>query len=116
MEWYVEALKKYAVFSGRAGREEFWMFTLCNLLIAFLMWFVDALLGIYFLGIAYCLVAVVPAIAVSVRRLHDSGRTGWWFLSALMPPAGPIIFFVFMVQKGKDEANVYGDNPKVICA
>ena len=73
MNWYVEVLKKYAVFSGRARRKEYWMFFLFNIIIAFVLGFIEGLAGSSgLIGIFYTLAVLIPGIAVSVRRLHDT--------------------------------------------
>ena len=115
MEWYLVVLKKYAVFSGRARRKEYWMFFLFNIIIAFSLGFIEGLLGSPgVIGMIYSLAVLIPGIAVSVRRLHDTGRSGWWLLIALIPLIGSIVLLVFMVQEGKDEENDFGENPKLV--
>ncbi|MEM0911735.1 MAG: DUF805 domain-containing protein [Pseudomonadota bacterium] len=115
MSWYFEVLKKYAVFSGRARRKEYWMFFLINLIIAFAIGFIEgALGGKGVVGMIYSLAVLIPGIAVSVRRLHDTSRSGWWLLIALIPILGALVILVFMALKGKVEENDYGSNPKFI--
>ena len=86
MRWYLEVLKKYAVFRGRARRKEYWMFFLFNLLIAVALGFVEGLVGIApesdesVLVTIYQLAILIPAIAVGVRRMHDTDHSGWWLL------------------------------------
>ena len=120
MKWYVEVLKKYAVFSGRASRKEFWYFVLLNILAYYLLWIVDVVIGwpdsreegyIGVLGSIFTVAILIPTVAVSVRRLHDTNRSGWWFLLGLIPLIG-IIFLVFMVQDSQSGENQYGPNPK----
>jgi uncharacterized membrane protein YhaH (DUF805 family) len=115
MNWYLEALRKYAVFDGRARRMEYWMFVLFNCLIVVVLSVVDTLVGIFSLGDSigalaglYWLVVLVPSIAVTVRRLHDTDRSGWWALLALLP------LFVFCVLEGTPGANRFGENPKAV--
>ncbi len=113
MNWYLEVLKKYAVFSGRARRKEFWMFFLFNLIITFLLGFIEVLVGgPGIVGTLYGLALLIPSIAVSVRRLHDISHSGWWLLIGLIPLIGAIVLLVFMVQDGKPGQNQYGANPK----
>lgn len=118
MNWYLEVLKKYAVFTGRARRSEYWFFTLFNFLIALVLGFIDGIfgtvseLGIGMLGFIYGLAVLVPGIAVGVRRLHDTGKTGWWLLLAFIPIIGAIILIVFFVQDSEAGENEYGPNPK----
>jgi uncharacterized membrane protein YhaH (DUF805 family) len=118
MDWYLEVLKKYAVFSGRARRKEYWMFTLFNVLISIVLAIVDRVLGFGEnggtgpLGALYSLAVLIPSLAVSVRRLHDTGRSGWWLLLGLVPCVGFIVLLIFMVQDSQPGANEYGPNPK----
>ncbi|MEU5540436.1 DUF805 domain-containing protein [Streptomyces sp. NPDC020362] len=115
MSWFIEALKKYAVFSGRARRKEYWMFALFSGIIYAVLAIVAvvsktpallALPGIFYIGI------LLPSLAVGVRRLHDTGRSGWWLLFALVPLAGPITLLVFTCTDSQAGANQYGPNPK----
>jgi uncharacterized membrane protein YhaH (DUF805 family) len=113
MEWYLKVLKNYAGFSGRARRKEYWMFFLFNVIASGVLWVLDALVGTApFLGGLYFLAVVIPGIAVTVRRLHDTGRSGWWLLIVLVPVIGSIALLVFMAQEGHAGANLYGPNPK----
>jgi uncharacterized membrane protein YhaH (DUF805 family) len=119
MNWYIQSLKKYADFSGRARRMEYWMFVLFNVLISIVLAFIDkatgtlnADYGIGLLGGIFSLAVLVPGLAVSVRRLHDTGRSGWWLLIGLIPLVGVIVLIVFMLQAGKPGSNQYGANPK----
>ncbi|EGU43156.1 hypothetical protein VII00023_18349 [Vibrio ichthyoenteri ATCC 700023] len=112
MEWYLAVLKKYAVFSGRSRRKEYWMFFLINLIFTLLLGFVDGLLGTVVLGFVYSLAILIPSIAVGVRRLHDTGRTGWWLLISLIPIIGILVLIYFMVGDSAPGHNEYGPNPK----
>ena len=119
MNWYLGVLKKYAVFSGRARRTEYWMFTLFNIIISIVLGIIDAVIGgagaeagVGVLGSIYALAVLIPALAVSVRRLHDTDRSGWWLLIGLVPLVGAIVLLVFMVQDGTPGDNQHGPNPK----
>jgi uncharacterized membrane protein YhaH (DUF805 family) len=118
MEWYLAVLRKYAVFTGRARRREYWMFTLVNVLISIALGIVDAIIGTDFgagygiLGTIYGLAVLIPSLAVGVRRLHDTGRTGWWLLIGLVPCAGFIVLIVFYAMDGQRWDNQYGPDPK----
>ncbi|EHR0248254.1 TPA: DUF805 domain-containing protein [Vibrio parahaemolyticus] len=112
MDWYLAVLKKYAVFSGRARRKEYWMFFLFNLIFSFILGFVDGFLGTVFIGTIYGLAVLIPGIAVTVRRLHDIGRTGWWVLIGLIPLIGLIVLIIFAATDGNEGINEYGSNPK----
>ena len=110
-------LKKYAEFKGRARRSEYWYFTLFNFVISLVLGFIDGWLGlgsefIGLLGGLYSLGIIIPSIAVSVRRLHDTGRSGWWLLIGLIPLIGAIVLIVFFVQDSQAGSNEYGPNPK----
>jgi uncharacterized membrane protein YhaH (DUF805 family) len=115
MEWYVDVLRNFSNFSGRARRKEYWMFVLINTIIAFVLGVIDRVLfGAdlpVFSGL-YALVVLVPAIAVSIRRLHDTGRSGWWLLIALIPLVGPIVLLVFYLLDSDRDPNAYGPSPK----
>ncbi len=125
MEWYIKVLKNYAEFEGRARRKEYWMFTLINFLI---MMAIPVIMGLFFnvdpsntvgaaftgiLGL-YSLAVFIPSLAVGVRRLHDTGRSGWWLLVSLVPLIGVIVLLVFLVQDSQTGSNQYGQNPKEV--
>lgn len=112
MNWYIDVLKKYAVFSGRARRKEYWMFTLINIIISIILGVIDGMLGTAIIGMIYSLAVLIPCIAVSIRRLHDTGRSGWWLLIGLIPLIGLIVLIIFMVQDSESGDNQYGPNPK----
>lgn len=117
MNWYIEVLKKYAVFDGRAHRSEYWMFVLFNVIITIVLGLIDRLLGISgVLSGIYGLAVLIPGIAVSIRRLHDTNRSGWWLLISLVPVIGTIVLIVFMVQDSQPGTNQYGPNPKAATA
>jgi uncharacterized membrane protein YhaH (DUF805 family) len=123
MNWYMEVLKKYATFQGRARRKEYWYFALFNILITIVLSIIDAAgglmsaeAGIGLLSGLYWLAILIPTIAVSVRRLHDINRTGWWLFLSLVPIVGPIVLLVFAVQDGTQGENKYGPNPKTATA
>lgn len=113
MEWYFAVLKKYADFSGRARRKEYWMFALVNLLVSFGLGFVGALAHAPWLSWIYTVAVLVPSIAVGIRRLHDTGRSGWMMLLVLIPVIGAIVLLVFAVQDSSPGDNQYGPNPKL---
>lgn len=119
MNYYLAVIKKYAVFSGRARRSEYWFFVLFNFIVSVVLGFIDGLTGMFnpevgvgVLGVLYSLFILVPGIAVAVRRMHDTGRSGWWVLINLVPFVGWIIFLVFAVQDSKEGSNEYGESPK----
>lgn len=120
MDWYLEAVKnKYAVFTGRAQRQEFWYFILFYFLIYIALSFVDQVTGTLdeqtgaglFSGL-YALAMLIPSLAVGARRLHDINRSGWWQLLMLIPIIGGLILIFFFVQDSQAGDNQYGPNPK----
>lgn len=119
MHWYFEVLQKYTLFTGRARRSEFWYFVLISALIAFVLGILDAVIrrftGFGPLGTIYGLAILVPGIAVSIRRLHDTDRSGWWLLLGLVPLVG-LVLIVFLIEDSKTSTNRYGQNPKFVIA
>jgi len=118
MKWYFAVLNKYAVFNGRASRTEYWMFVLFHYIILIALSFFEIITGIFpetelpVLNGLYGLAVLIPIIAVVVRRLHDTGRSGWWCLIVLIPIIGGIVFLVWTVQDSHPGENKYGPNPK----
>jgi uncharacterized membrane protein YhaH (DUF805 family) len=113
MEWYLTVLRKYAQFSGRSRRSEYWYFVLFNILISIGLAIVDNVVGLGgVLGAVYALAVLVPGLAVSIRRLHDVSKSGWWLLIALIPLLGAIALLVFMATDSTPGENEYGTNPK----
>jgi len=119
---YLEVLRKYAVFSGRARRNEYWMFVLFNLIIGIVLGVIEGIVGIApqsdqsVLAGIYSLAVLIPSIAVFVRRLHDTNHSGWWFFIAFVPLIGAIVLLVFMVRDSDQGDNQYGANPKAATA
>lgn len=134
MDWYIGCLRKYADFSGRARRKEYWMFALVNFIIFCVAVFLILIAGgaeynaqgwmagqtgasplaafLYIVLSLYWVAIIVPALAVSVRRLHDIGKSGWWWFIQFVPAIGGIWFFVLMVLDSQGGANEWGPNPK----
>jgi uncharacterized membrane protein YhaH (DUF805 family) len=115
MQWYVEVLRKYAVFEGRAHRTEFWMFVLVNFAISIALNIVDYAIGtdgeyIGLLSGVYAIAVLIPSLAVGARRLHDTGRTAWWLLLELTI-VGIIVLIVFWAMEGEKGPNEHGPNP-----
>lgn len=111
MEYFLDALKRYADFSGRARRKQYWMFVLFYFIFSIVVGIVDGILGTYFLGVIFGLAMLVPSLAIGARRLHDTGRSGWWQLIMLIPLIGGIVLLVFFVLDSHPD-NEYGPNPK----
>jgi uncharacterized membrane protein YhaH (DUF805 family) len=106
------------VFGGRSRRKEYWYFLLFNIIVAIVLAWIDALLGTFsssgigVLSGIYGLAILIPSLAVTVRRLHDIDRSGWWILINLFPLIGSIVLLVFAVSEGTPGNNQYGPNPK----
>jgi uncharacterized membrane protein YhaH (DUF805 family) len=121
MNWFLVVLKKYATFSGRAQRAEYWYFLLFSTLIVIALSVIDGMTGSYnedtgwgLLSGLYSLAVLLPSIAVGARRLHDTSRTGWWLLIGLIPVIGTIVLIVFFILDSTPGDNAYGPNPKGI--
>ncbi len=118
MNWYLDVLKKYFVFQGRARRKEYWMFALFNMLAYIALAIVEGILGmggeggLGVLSTLYTLAVLLPSLGVTVRRLHDTGRSGWWLLICLVPFIGGIVLLIFLVLDSQTGTNQYGPNPK----
>ena len=119
MNWFITAIKKYAVFSGRSGRKEYWYFILFYFIIYIALMLIEraagtghARSGVGILAGIYSLALLIPSIAVAVRRLHDTDRSGWWLLIGFIPLIGSIVLIVFLVLDGTAGTNRFGPNPK----
>lgn len=114
VNWYVAVLKNYAGFSGRAGRAEYWMFFLFNIIISIVLYVISLKVpAVGILSFLYSLAVLIPGIAVAARRLHDTGRSGWWQLISLIPIVGAIILIVFLATEGQPHDNAYGPDPRL---
>jgi uncharacterized membrane protein YhaH (DUF805 family) len=116
MHWYTDVIRKYAVFNGRAARPEFWWFVLYNLIIAAV---INLVAGIVVgrssgqvVGDLYSLAVLLPSLGVGIRRLHDTNRTGWWYLIVFIPVIGWIVLIVFLAMASDPGSNNYGPNPQ----
>lgn len=124
MNYFLEALGKYAVFSGRARRSEYWYFVLFSCLIAFALAAAGFAIAAgtggpptlvrYFVDL-FSVLIFLPSLAVSVRRLHDIGMNGWWVLLNLVPFGGLVLLY-FFCQDSQSGSNAYGPNPKEMAA
>ena len=119
MHWYLDVLRKYAVFRGRARRREYWIFLAVNVMITIMLIMLDAAVGTFdaeiglgLLSGVYTFAVLIPSLAVGARRLHDTDRTGWWLLISFIPVVGPIVLLVFLVLRGQIGPNRFGPDPK----
>jgi len=124
MEWYLGVLKKYAVFDGRARRKEYWMFLLFHMIVVIGLLIVNAIImssvsestlaqvAVVLPITVYMLGVLCPALGVTIRRLHDTGKSGWWIFISLVPVIGGLWFLYLMVIDGTPGDNQYGPSPK----
>ena len=118
MNWYLKVLKEhYLDFNSRARRKEYWIFTLINILISWSFSLLDLAIGsaiFTILSTVYSLLVLIPSLAVSVRRLHDVGKSGWFYLLVLLPIIGWVWLLVLFCTDSENGPNKWGDNPKGI--
>ncbi len=126
MNYYLLVFKKYAVFTGRARRAEYWYFVLFNAIISIILGILGKAIGVFnvtigtfgsemnILSIIYGLAVLLPGLAVAIRRLHDVGKSGWMILINLIPLIGQIWILILMIRDSDPEENEYGPNPKNI--
>ncbi|MDB5439404.1 MAG: hypothetical protein JWM33_1831 [Caulobacteraceae bacterium] len=128
-----QPLQKYAVFQGRASRTEYWLWFLFMVAVAFVFYILEVLtggrphmdpatfrmvmptglgMGIYVLQIVFNLAVLIPGLAVAVRRLHDTNRSGWWILIGLIPLIGAVVLLIFFLIDSTPGTNRFGPNPK----
>ena len=113
MHWFIDPIKnKYANFTGRASRKEFWMFTLFYVLIYIAVAIVGAVVKFPALAFLFSLGIIIPVVAITTRRLHDIGKSGWWQIIEVIPVIGPIVMIVWLVHGSDTGENKYGPNPK----
>ena len=108
MNWYLKVISQYADFGGRARRKEFWIFLVFNMLFAYglqILAFAAEVPALLFLAVIYTFAVLIPGIAVSIRRMHDIGKSGWYLFI-------PIYSFLLAVIEGEKEENQYGKDPK----
>lgn len=123
MSWYIQAIKNYVNFSGRARRKEFWMFFLFNMIFSMIAAIIDRLIGLNFvlmgrnmgiISLLYSIFVFIPGLSMSFRRLHDIDKSAGWMFIALVPIVGAIVLLVFEVMPGTVGTNRYGEDPKAI--
>jgi len=126
MTWFLKAFTNYLGFSGRAQRKEYWLFMLFYMLLSIVANLIDTQTGLGMWGLLnlgiwavmpagtiLILVFLIPSLAVTFRRLHDTGRTAWWLLIVLIPLVGAIVLLIFMCLDSNPEENKYGAPVKV---
>ena len=121
MSWVLQSFKKYADFSGRSRRKEYWMFQLFTVIAALLMGFIsgidelgDLLADVPVFPMVFLLGTIIPHLSLLVRRLHDTSRSGWWLLVVLIPFVGHLYLFYLCVSESHPGENKYGPNPKTV--
>ena len=102
----------YFDFNGRARRQTFWYFFLVNIVIAIVLGIIDGIIGTQIIGSLYSLAVLLPGLGLSVRRLHDLDKSGWWLLIAIIPLIGALVLLYWFIQPGTAGANQYGADPK----
>ena len=115
MDWFKKGLRNYTNFSGRARRKEYWYFVLVQMGLVIIAMILDAIIFNSETGLFYIVVALglfLPGLAVTIRRLHDTNRSGWWFLISILPLIGSIILLVFLASDTKFETNQWGPPAK----
>jgi uncharacterized membrane protein YhaH (DUF805 family) len=122
MNDFIQPYLKYAQFTGRSDRKEFWYYVLFYLIVSAILSVIDGTIFPSAIGAdgmsidpltsIFGLISLIPGIAVSVRRLHDTGRSGWWYLLWFIPLIGWIFLLIWYCQKGHPEQNAYGDAPE----
>lgn len=117
MNWYLDVLRNYIGFNGRARRREYWMFIIVNMVFAFVLATIDRMIGWRLFGekgvltVLYGAFVFLPWWAVHFRRLHDTDRSAWWLLLIIIPVVGWIIIILFNCQRGTQGDNRYGPDP-----
>lgn len=112
MEYFIGAIRKYAEFSGRSTRKEYWMYYLIYFLIYIVLAVIDGIVGVMIFTSIFSLALMIPSVSITARRLHDTGRSGWWQLILFVPLIGLIVMIIFLVQDSSD-SNKYGTNPEL---
>ncbi|SFU32654.1 DUF805 domain-containing protein [Xenorhabdus koppenhoeferi] len=120
MHWYLNVLKNYTCFRGRAERKEFWYFVLFQILVVLIISFLERLFAVanpeIYMGwfsATYLLLTFLPALAVNARRLHDINCRAWWLLLHLIPFIGTVILLIFAALKGQAGSNKYNSDNRI---
>jgi uncharacterized membrane protein YhaH (DUF805 family) len=120
MNYYIEVLRRWNDFSGRSRRAEFWYFVLFNLIIPVILYFLifytntsyEIIRIIFWIYAVYCLVLIIPNLALLTRRMHDIGKSGWMIFINLIPIFGAIWFLLLLVRESDSGDNKYGKDRK----
>lgn len=113
VDWTVKVLKNYVNFEGRARRKEYWLYTLAIFITIIIAMILDNILGTGFLLYAIVVLGTfLPSLAVGIRRLHDTNRSGWWYLICLIPLIGPILLIIWLASETTREPNQWGPPAK----
>jgi len=107
IRYYLEVLSEYDEFRGRVSRKKFWMFVLVSLIISIILIFIN--IGIF---LVYSVLVTLPSLGVTVRRLHDTNRSGWFLLIELVPVIGGIYLLILCAEEGIPDENDYGKKPE----
>lgn len=111
--WKLVVLERYAKFDGRARRAEYWWFVLANFIVAVVLAILSGISDLFLLlYFAYAIAMFIPTIAVAIRRLHDTDRSGWWLLITFVPLVGGIILIVLLALDSTRGTNQYGISEK----
>ena len=111
MEYFIDGFRKYAEFSGRTTRKAYWMFMLFYTVIYLVLMIVDSAVGKIFFTAIFSVISLVPSISITARRLHDTGRSGWWQLITVFLPVLGLIILLVLVSQRSQEDNSYGSKP-----
>lgn len=113
MKYYIRVFQNYVNFQGRDSRKQYWMFVLINIIVSGILFLISSLIGDSYqiLSNIYGLALLVPGLAISIRRMHDIGKSGWWILIDLIPIIGVIWYIVLLCQPSQEGVNQYGDMP-----
>ncbi len=120
MSFFLKAYSNYVNFRGRASRSEYWYFTLFYILFIIILSFVDMAIGSYnmdslgLLSTLFIAVGAIPSLALTIRRIHDTGHCGWWALILVIPVIGGLVILFFALKDSEEGSNEYGPNPKVL--
>jgi len=116
MNHFLDGFKRFADFEGRATRTQYWMFVLFCLIFYILALVLDSMVGGEIFTVLFMLAIIIPSLSLCARRLHDTGRSGWWQLLVLIPYLGSLILLLFCIIESEPGTNQYGDNPQGVDA